>query len=56
MRHRLSAPPTTAASHSPARISCAASTKQRALLAQAVETTSAGPRRPSSARTNAATE
>jgi len=51
MRHRLSAPPTTAASHTPVRISCAASMKHRALLAQAMDTTIAGPCSPRAVRT-----
>ncbi len=56
IRHRLSTPPTTAASQIPAAISWCASAKARPLEAQAVDTTDAGPRRPSAALTKRATE
>ncbi len=56
IRHRLSTPPTTAASQTPDSISCCASAKARPLDAQAVDTTVAGPRSANAVRTNRATE
>ena len=49
--HRLSTPPTTAASTMPASIIRAAAANTLALDEQAVETTYAGPCKPSAART-----
>jgi hypothetical protein len=53
---RLSTPPTTAASHTPASIARAASANTLALDEHAVDTVIAGPRRPSAVRTSSVTE
>ena len=56
MRHSVSAPPTTTASHTPARISARASSMARSALAHAVDTTDTGPASPSTACTYMPTE
>ena len=56
VKHRLSTPPTSAASTSPVASNRAALANTFALDEQAVDTTHVGPRRASACATNAASE